>query len=518
MNQLDRVIIASRAFSLAAILGLSAATGSVPTLQGALGLCVLALVATLAVFLTRLSPSVVAVVEALLSATLIAMTLPDGAPLLLYLPVPCLIAGVSRGLVGVLAVGAGETAAMTAVLSISADTTDMSQYELAASWVLSAVGVGLLGTIIRQMRAGPPATDVSYESARRLVTQLRTVARRLSAGLDPVSMSAQVLGTVNSHLQDTRSGVFVRTEGGVLSPLAYRGVGAQEGLASRDTVVESCWAEMEPVHAVTDSGRADSRYRTALPLRAGNRMIGVVLADSRTPPESEELVELMRELDDHSLRLDTALVFDEVRSIATAEERKRLAREIHDGVAQEVASLGYIVDDLAATATSATQREKLASLRRELTRVVSELRLSIFDLRSEVSSSAGLGSALSDYVRQVGSRSYMTVHLTLDEAPTRLRSEVETELLRIAQEAVTNARKHSGAKNLWVDVRIQPPYARIEVRDDGAGMKQGREDSYGLRIMRERAKRIDAALEIEATLDGNGGTGTVVRATLGSDQ
>src|SRR5690606_6747821 len=102
-------------------------------------------------------------------------------------------------------------------------------------------------------------------------------------------------------------------------------------------------------------------------------------------------------------------------------------------------------------------------------RVVSELRLSIFDLRSEISPSAGLGSAISDYVRAVGARSGFTVHLTLDEAPTRLRSEVETELLRILQEAITNARKHSDAQNLWVDCRIRPPFARITVHDDGGG-------------------------------------------------
>ena len=186
-------------------------------------------------------------------------------------------------------------------------------------------------------------------------------------------------------------------------------------------------------------------------------MIGLVLADASEAVPPKTMQALMRDVDDHALRIDTALTFDEVRSLATMEERQRLAREIHDGVAQEIASLGYAVDDLASTAAEEGQRQKLASLRGEITRVVSELRLSIFDLRAEISPSAGLGSALSDYVRTIGARSGMTVHLTLDEAPTRLRSEVETELLRIAQEAITNARKHSAARNLWVDCRIHPP-------------------------------------------------------------
>jgi signal transduction histidine kinase len=211
------------------------------------------------------------------------------------------------------------------------------------------------------------------------------------------------------------------------------------------------------------------------------------------------------------------LVFDEVWSLATMEERQRLAREIHDGVAQEVASLGYLVDDLAATAADDDQRDRLQSLRGEISRVVSELRLSIFDLRSEISPAAGLGSALSDYVRAVGARSGLTVHLTLDEAPTRLRVEVEMELLRITQEAVTNARKHANARNLWVDCRIQPPYARITVEDDGGGLGPPREDSYGLKIMRERADRIDARLEIGPRNGTHGTQGTKVAVRVGAE-
>ena len=81
----------------------------------------------------------------------------------------------------------------------------------------------------------------------------------------------------------------------------------------------------------------------------------------------------------------------------------------------------------------------------------------------------GLGTALSDYVRQVGASSGLTVHLVLDESPMRLPIDAETELLRIAQEAVTNARKHANAANLWVTCRIEPPSAYLAVEDDGGG-------------------------------------------------
>ena len=186
-------------------------------------------------------------------------------------------------------------------------------------------------------------------------------------------------------------------------------------------------------------------WSAVLPLRIGLRTFGLVAlerGDAAFDPGQVAAAETI--LEELGLRLETALLFSEVRSLATAEERRRLAREIHDGIAQELASMGYVVDDLAARARYMPDLETdLKALRGELTRVISELRLSIFDLRSEVQSTVGLGTALSDYVRQVGASSNLTVHLVLDESPVRLPIDAETELLRIAQEAVTNARKHA---------------------------------------------------------------------------
>jgi signal transduction histidine kinase len=208
------------------------------------------------------------------------------------------------------------------------------------------------------------------------------------------------------------------------------------------------------------------------------------------------------------------MVFDEIRTMATTDERQRLAREIHDGIAQEIASIGYVVDGLAATASNPETVTGLRGLRNELSRVVAELRLSIFDLRSDVSPTSGLGAALSDYVRQVGAKSDLTVHLTLKEATTRLSPPVESELFRIAQEAITNARKHASARNLWVDYWTEPPMAGLTVRDDGTGLGDRRDDSYGMSIMRERASRIDAVLDVFTADGAEDGCGTVVQVKV----
>ena len=102
--------------------------------------------------------------------------------------------------------------------------------------------------------------------------------------------------------------------------------------------------------------------------------------------------------------------------------------------------------------------------------MVSELRLSIFDLRSEVQAQVGLGSALSDYVRAVSVGAGFSVHVILDEAPDRLPINVEAELLRIAQEAVTNALKHGAPKQVTISLAQGESEVILSVRDDGKGI------------------------------------------------
>jgi signal transduction histidine kinase len=519
MIRLGRIGTSTRAFCLAALLGLSLALRDPIAVQSTILLTAVGATAVAADEITRLRQSWVTLAEGFLAAALIGVVIPHGFVLLPYLMVPALLAGVSAGVWPALRVCVAEAAALAVFLVSSGPIeTAGANAVLVAPWLLTSIGLGLLGAWLRRLRGGLwwGNADPSYESARRLLSQLRTVARRLSSGLDPVSMASQILVITHQYVDDSRSGLFVSTDGGVLTPMGYRGGLVAEELQPVGQLVDRCWSGMEPALGIQASGVQERRQCIVLPLRSDSHMIGVVIAEAAVAPSAKTLASLMVEIDEQALRLDTALVFDEVRALATTEERKRLAREIHDGVAQEIASLGYLVDDLSAKTNDPKLRKGLNGLRRELTRVVNELRLSIFDLRSEINPSAGLGSALSDYVRTVGARSGMTVHLTLDEAPTRLRGEVETELLRIAQEAITNARKHSGARNLWVNCQIKPPFARIHVQDDGSGLGTPRDDSYGLRIMRERAKRISAALDIGDQKTLGNPDGTSVTVTVGA--
>ncbi|MDP9319162.1 MAG: sensor histidine kinase, partial [Actinomycetota bacterium] len=378
---------------------------------------------------------------------------------------------------------------------------------------------------IRRLKSVPIDEDQArYVVAHRLLDELRVVSRRLSSGLDAVLLSTTLLGDCLARVTDGRGAVLVRTDGGVFVSLAQH-LGDVTGDVANDPLVMQCWTTAVPAHQAAiqdrhppavphangerDPGSTTGRTRWALPVRVGTRMVGVLALDVGQPLDAGLLIELQALLDERALPLDAALLFDEVRAIATVEERHRLAREIHDGVAQEIASLGYLVDDLA-FGPDAARAAGLAHLRAELTRIVDDLRLSIFDLRSQVSRTTGLGSVLAEYLREVGSRSGTAVHLTLDETPDRLQPEIEEQLLRIVQEAVTNARKHSGADNLWVSCRVRPPAASLVVEDDGSGVAGvGGADGFGLSIMRERAQRIGATLTITAR--AGGGTRVTIR-------
>ena len=148
-----------------------------------------------------------------------------------------------------------------------------------------------------------------------------------------------------------------------------------------------------------------------------------------------------------ALRLDTALVFDEVRALATVEERQRLAREIHDGVAQEIAVAGLPRRRPGrARVQRAPARQAARAARRDHPGRQRAAAVHLRPAQRGQHHRRARAPRCPTTSGPSGARSGLTVHLTLDEGPARLRSEVETELLRITQEAVTNARKHAEAR------------------------------------------------------------------------
>ena len=452
-------------------------------------------------------------VEAVLVTTLISAGLPSTYALLPYLVVPCFAAGYGLGILPGVLTSVTSMATFAMVRIISGDIEVAGQLVPAIQWLGMGLTAAAMSGWARSFLQEQRRTSTSYAVAHQLLTELREVSRQLPTGLDEVALAQEMLASVDEVLDFDRGAVYSRDDNGVVTPLAYRGADRLDwNPASSDELWTSAFGAVSPLQRDRAISPQQSGNSAFLSIKLADRPIGLVAVERGSSPWSyRDLLLAQSVVDEAALRIETGQLFSEVRSIATVEERRRLAREIHDGIAQELASLGYVVDDLSARTMDPEMSEDLQQLRSELTRMVSELRLSIFDLRSDVQPSTGLGAALSSYVRSMSTGSGITMHMILDESSLRLPIEVETEVLRIAQESITNARKHARARNLWVTCRVDPPKDFLRVADDGQGLGSPRGDSYGLEIMRERADRVGAELSVRQRVGG----GTVVELVLG---
>jgi signal transduction histidine kinase len=444
--------------------------------------------------------------------------------LLPYLTVPIVIPALEGRLRESLTLLGVAAATMTVSAVEGGLLTEPTFFVSAIEWLaIAGLSAGFIHSI-RHRFIAPATTPQPYAEATRLLTQLRTVARQLpGATLDPGGIAEHLIEEVGAITPVNRAAVLSASGGGRLVVLAQSGVDRVDWETSlnADSAIADAWASQQAqVSSRTQARSAPAGVDVSsvvIPLVAGVRTVGLIVleadrAGAFLPPVLHRIADLITPA---ALRLEAALLFDDVRSLATNEERQRLAREIHDGVAQELVMVGYGIDNALATlpGEAGETAEELRSLRAEVTRVITELRLSLFELRSEVDRQGGLSAAISEYARTVGAAGGLRVHLTVDDSTNRLPASVEAELMRIAQEAITNARKHAGAQNLWVSCEIDPPYARIEVSDDGAGIGPHRpEGRFGLAIMAERAERIRGQLEITPRTAG----GTSVAVVLGT--
>jgi nitrate/nitrite-specific signal transduction histidine kinase len=259
----------------------------------------------------------------------------------------------------------------------------------------------------------------------------------------------------------------------------------------------------------------------AVPLRRGDTVIGEICVGSReprtfTPPETELLTGLATQA---TIAIENARLYEEVRSLATLEERERIAREMHDGLAQALGLLHMKLRRAEENSVSADPPQISEALQ-EMTgiteRAYEEVRQSIFGLRTMVSRGLGLIPTLTEYLHDFSAQNGIGVELELaDGRPIHLSPASEVQLIRIIQEALANIRKHAGAAHAWVRLQRQDSWVQVTIEDDGRGFDPATLMSpdrlhFGLQTMRERAEGLGGKLEIDTAP----GRGTRVVATL----
>jgi len=207
---------------------------------------------------------------------------------------------------------------------------------------------------------------------------------------------------------------------------------------------------------------------------------------------------------------------------AQEDERRRLARELHDQTAQALVALDhreqmlkpYLKDDLAAS-------DLLSEIRTMIVEIIDDLRRIVRALRPIYLEELGLAPALQMLARDLGLDKKMTVHFEQTGAPQRLIPEHEIALYRIAQEALNNAWQHSEASQIWLTIQFDADEVTITVRDDGKGFAAPRHAAeldasgqrhFGIMGMYERAALIGAHLQVKS--EPGSGTFITVRAPI----
>lgn len=220
-----------------------------------------------------------------------------------------------------------------------------------------------------------------------------------------------------------------------------------------------------------------------------------------------------------ALAIDNAHLHEQVADLAVAQERLRIAHEMHDGLAQV---LGYVNTKVQA-AEMYLKREKVEEAGAQLRELslaargaYSDVRESIVGLRALPGPARALDEVLREYLDRWQEMSGVSTSLSIDNVP--LRASHELQLVRIVQEALTNVRKHARASHARVDIRREGRQLVATIADDGLGFNavaraRGPAPQFGLSTMRERAESIGAALDI----DSAPGKGTTVRLTLPLD-
>lgn len=348
--------------------------------------------------------------------------------------------------------------------------------------------------------------------ANDLLSMLSDLARTLPSSLD----LNDVLAATRQQLVDTFGAhrlAILSYEEGYWSPSFQDGFDIPPQARTQELPdplhLASVSGDVVLVEDLSAVGREGSGIYSRLVVNGVD--IGLVAVEHRVARRYEAAdADLLRSMADVlALTLANARSFRRLRSLAAAEERSRIARDLHDRLGQY---LTYIALELERINSERDEpSSELKKLHEDVQGAIGEFRDTLIELRTSVSADRPLAVVLAEVVDRFRRRSAVECALSVPRTPERLPALIENELLRIAQEGLVNIQKHAGATRVHVRWSVSDGRGVLVIEDDGRGFDPGkgiRGSAYGLVGMRERAASVGAMLEISSAL-GHGTTITV---------
>ena len=266
------------------------------------------------------------------------------------------------------------------------------------------------------------------------------------------------------------------------------------------------WAAATPSQQPEDNGALVSRRGPAdgwvhvLPLTVGDQHAALLVrtADDDGAELSNFLLTVAAQI---GIALENALLYRQGQARAALDERMRLARDIHDTVAQSLTGVIVHLEALEHAAGDAVAAADHRARALDLARVgLREARLSVQGLRASALDGQDLADALAAVVARVDASGQTAARFSVQGDAAGVPARVANELLRIGEEALANAQRHASADHILASLRVTDADVSLVVEDDGAGIDLAARDAagFGLLGMRERAARLGGTLSIES--------------------
>jgi PAS domain S-box-containing protein len=424
------------------------------------------------------------------------------------------------------------------VLSINHDGAGGEKYlEVSASPIYD--GNGKISQIVELTRDITESTEAEKRilEANRQLVALNAIASTVSQSLSlEVILNSALDKTLELINCDVGGILLLDEKSQTLSYGVHRGLSKRfvqgiaglapgEGIAGKaaqmgETLVVN---DISKDHRVTRPVVAEENLKAFVsqPLMAKGRVVGVLNVASRKPRSfSQQEIQLLSALG-HQLgtAIENARLYQELRSkeqmraellrkiiSAQEDERRRVARELHDVTSQALATLAVRLEALAAMRGASVQEmaSKIEETRALLATTSDEVRRLIYALRPTVLDDLGLPAALRSCAANSLGAAGIEVHAEIVGEERRLTPQVEIAIFRIAQEAMTNIVRHARADSTYISLEFKEKSVALQIEDDGIGFDLSEESSStdlsrrgaGLLGMKERAELLGGTLRI----------------------
>lgn len=458
-------------------------------------------------FLIRAHGRIGAVVDVAAAATVLALT---GGPASAYWPLGLVAAAIAGLTMGSYAGALGGTViSLVSVGEVFRVSPDQPSQTLA--WFLIFAVTGVAGGLGARIWHVDEEGSHVLEEANRVLSTLHHIARAVPGSLDLRTVVGASLEEIRDAVGAPAAAVLLEEAGtcrvfesfGLADPdgLAVSPGHAGLSIALREGVRVLLRSEMLPSNAAA-VGEHDCWL--AAPLKHGSARFGLLVAACPNHLQHHRNRLLLERLaEETAVAVENAQLFRNVRELSIDEERRRLAREIHDGVAQALMHVKLELDFMARHGTVNAQavKQETQRLARVVDRAIADVRAMILGLRVSVSTE-GLAGAIRSYLRDL--RGLGGPEITfLSRGAALLTPDTEAEIFRIVQEALSNSLRHAQAKSIAVLLDCTASGVLLRIEDDGRGFWPKPDgNGVGLTTMQERAERLGARLSVGSRVGG----------------